>query len=70
MTVPAGTYTNCAVVEEFRTSPDRVLRTIYAAGIGPVSVEYQVHNPLVGRFETPLRASLRGVTRPGGDPLQ
>jgi hypothetical protein len=70
VTVPAGTFTNCAVVEEVRTNPDRVVRTMYAAGVGPVTVDYQVHDPIAGRFETALRASLRGLTRPGEDPLR
>ena len=70
VTVPAGTFTNCAVVEEVRTNPDRVVRTMYAAGVGPVTVDYQVHDPIAGRIETALRASLRGLTRPGEDPLR
>jgi hypothetical protein len=70
VTVPAGTFVNCAIVEEARTGPERVLRTTYAAGVGPVAVEYQVHDAATGRFETPLRATLRGVTRPGDDPLR
>jgi hypothetical protein len=70
ITVAAGTFPNCAVIEEARTSPERVLRTTYAAGVGPIAVEYQVHDAGTGRFETPLRATLRGVTRPGDDPLR
>jgi hypothetical protein len=69
VTVPAGDFENCAVVEEVRTSPDRVLRTTYAAGVGPVLLEYQVHDGASDRFEVALRATLRGVTRPGEDPL-
>ena len=69
VTVPAGDYANCAVVEETRTSPDRVLRTTYAAGIGPVTLEYQVSNPETRRFDVVLRARLLGLTRPGEDPL-
>lgn len=70
VTVPAGTFANCAVVEEVRTNPDRVTRTTYAAGVGPVLVDYQVHDATAGRFETALRATLRGITRPGEDPLR
>jgi hypothetical protein len=70
VTVPAGTFTNCAIVEEVRSNPDRVLRTTFAAGVGPVVVEYQVHDPVAGRFETALHATLRGMTRPGDDPLR
>jgi len=69
VTVPAGTYANCAVVEEARTNPDRVLRTTYAAGVGPIALEYQVSNPDTRKFEVILRARLLGLTRPGEDPL-
>jgi hypothetical protein len=69
VTVPAGTYANCAVVEEVRTNPDRVLRTTYAAGIGPIALEYQVSNPETRKFDVVLRARLLGLTRPGEDPL-
>lgn len=66
---PAGVFHNVAVVEESRTSPVRLLRTAYAPGVGPVAIGYQVHNPATGRFEQALRATLRGYSRPGQDPL-
>jgi len=69
VTVPGGTFPNCATVEESRTNPDRVTRTVYCAGVGPVSIEVQVHDPLSGSFKTEMRATLLGVTRPGEDPL-
>jgi hypothetical protein len=69
VTVPAGSYPDCAVVEEVRTNPDRVLRTTYAAGVGPIALEYQVSNPETRRFDVVLRARLLGLTRPGEDPL-
>jgi hypothetical protein len=69
VTVPAGTYPNCAVVEETRSSPDRILRTTYAAGVGPVVLEYQVTNPETRKLEVVLSARLLGVTRPGEDGL-
>jgi hypothetical protein len=69
VTVPAGTYPNCVVIEESRTGPDRVLRTTYAAGVGPIQLEYQVSNPETHKFEVVLSARLIGVTRPGEDPL-
>jgi hypothetical protein len=69
VTVPAGTYANCAVVEEARSNPDRVLRTTYAAGVGPIALEYQVSNPDTRKFDMVLRARLLGLTRPGEDPL-
>jgi hypothetical protein len=69
VTVPAGTYPNCATVEEVRHEPERVVRTVYAAGIGPISVEFQTYDPARQRFTMTVRAALRGVTRPGEDPL-
>jgi hypothetical protein len=69
ITVPAGTYANCAVIEETRSNPDRVLRTTYAPGVGPIKLEYQVSHPETRKFEVVLSARLLGVTRPGEDPL-
>jgi hypothetical protein len=69
VTVPGGTFPNCATVEENRTNPDRVTRTVYCANVGPVSIEVQVHDPLSGAYKTEMRATLLGVTRPGEDPL-
>ena len=69
VTVPAGTYANCAVVEEVRSNPDRALRTTYAAGVGAIALEYQVSNPETRKFDVVLRARLLGFTRPGEDPL-
>ena len=69
VTVPGGTFSNCATVEESRTNPDRVTRTVYCAGVGPITIEVQVHDPLSGAFKTEMRATLLGVTRPGEDPL-
>lgn len=68
ITVPAGTFVNCAVVVETRANPSRVVRTSYAPGVGAVSIEMQVSEP-GARPETALRAVLLGVTRPGEDPL-
>lgn len=64
---PSGDYTNCIVVEALRTDPVRLSRTTYAPGVGPVAIEIQVQSQ--GRFVTTMRASLRGATRPGQDPL-
>jgi hypothetical protein len=69
VTVPGGTFGNCATVEESRTNPRRITRTVYCAGVGPVSVEIQVHDPLSGAFKSEMRATLLGLTRPGQDPL-
>jgi hypothetical protein len=70
VTVAAGTFDNCVVVEEARSGPPRLVRTTYAPGVGPVALESLVQVPGRGSYETTLRASLRGVTRPGEDPLQ
>jgi hypothetical protein len=70
VTVAAGTFRNCVVVEESRSAPARVVRTTYAPGVGPVALESLVQMPGKGAYETTLRASLRGVTRPGEDPLE
>jgi hypothetical protein len=69
VSVPAGTFPGCATIEESRTNPDRITRTVYCVGVGPVSIEVQVHDPLSGAFRTEMRAALLGVTRPGEDPL-
>lgn len=69
VTVPGGTFSNCATVEESRTNPRRITRTVYCAGVGPVSIEIQVHDPLSGSFKSEMRATLLGLTRPGEDPL-
>jgi hypothetical protein len=69
VTVPGGTFPQCATIEESRTNPQRLTRTVYCAGVGPVSIEVQVHDPLSGAFKTQMRAHLLGVTRPGEDPL-
>ncbi|HVR64668.1 MAG TPA: hypothetical protein VMU50_22365 [Polyangia bacterium] len=66
-TVLAGTFKNCIVVEETRSEPTRIVRTTFAPGTGPISVEASVQDG--GRFVTTMRASLRGMTRPGQDPL-
>jgi hypothetical protein len=69
VTVPGGTFGGCATIEESRTEPARVFRTTYAAGVGPIELEVQVHDAATGQFRTELRAALVGVTRPGEDPL-
>jgi hypothetical protein len=67
ITLDSGKYANCAMVEETRTDPMRLVRTTFAPGVGPVLVEVQVQDG--AKFVTATRATLRGVTRPGQDPL-
>jgi len=67
VSVPSGDYAGCVVVETLRREPNRLARTTYAPGIGPVVIEVQVESE--GRLVTTLRAELRGATKPGADPL-
>jgi hypothetical protein len=69
VTVPAGAFSNCVVVEENRSSPARLVRTTYAPGTGPIAVDLLVHDDATGVFQPALRARLRGVTAPGADPV-
>lgn len=62
-----ASYDNCVVVETLRSDPVRLSRTTFAPGVGPVAIEVQVQSQ--GRFVTTLKASLRGATKPGQDPL-
>lgn len=61
----AGRFEGCAVVEERRHSPERVTRTTYAPGVGPVRIELEAEGTPPQR----VRAVLRGFTKPGQDPL-
>ena len=65
VTVPAGDFSNCVVVEENRSTPARLVRTTYAPGTGPIAVDLLVHDEVTGAFQPALRARLRGVTAPG-----
>ncbi|HEX3693802.1 MAG TPA: hypothetical protein VH374_00325 [Polyangia bacterium] len=67
VTVEAGTFKNCVVVEETRSEPIRIVRTTFAPGVGPIAVEVSVQDGV--RFVTTTKAILRGVTKPGQDPL-
>ena len=64
---PGGDYKNCVVVEILRHEPNRLSRTTFAPGMGPVDIEVQVESE--GRFVTTTHATLRGATKPGQDPL-
>jgi hypothetical protein len=69
VTVPAGTFPGCATIEEMRSDPQRVVRTVYAPRVGPVEIEVLVASASGGAFETAMHAQLLGMTRPGEDPL-
>ena len=64
VSLPSATYRDCAVVEEVRGHPDRVTRTTYCKGVGPVQIEMRVYNPMKMDYETIVRATLLSVTRP------
>ena len=64
VTLPSGNYRDCAVVEEVRGQPSRVTRTTYCKGTGPVQIEMRVYSPMKLDFETVVRATILGVTRP------
>ncbi len=64
VTLPSGLYRDCAVVEETREQPNRVTRTTYCKGVGPIAIEMRVYNPMKLDFETMVRATLLSVTRP------
>jgi hypothetical protein len=64
VSLPSGTYGDCAVVEETRNQPERVTRTTYCKGVGPVAIDMRVYNPMKLDFETAVRATLLSVTRP------
>jgi hypothetical protein len=67
ITVEAGHYYDCAVIEVTRDDPPRISRTTFAPDVGPVALEYQVQDG--GKFVVTARARLRSVTKPGDDPF-
>jgi hypothetical protein len=67
VTVDAGHFYDCAVVEVTRTDPPRVARTIFAPDVGPVVIEVQVQQ--AGKYVVATRARLRSATKPGEDPF-
>jgi hypothetical protein len=67
VTVDAGHFYDCAVVEVTRSDPPRLARTIFAPDVGPVVIEVQVQQD--GKYVVATRASLRSATKPGDDPF-
>jgi hypothetical protein len=65
VTVDAGHFYDCAIVEVTRTDPPRIARTTFAPDVGPVSLEVQVQDG--GKYVVMTRARLRAITRPGED---
>ena len=64
VTLPSGAYRDCAVVEEIRRDPERVTRTTYCRGTGPVEIDVRIFDPFKKSFEPMAHARLLGVTRP------
>jgi hypothetical protein len=67
VTVDAGHFYDCAVVEVTRANPPRIARTIFAPDVGPIVIEVQVQQD--GKYVVATRASLRSTTKPGDDPF-
>jgi hypothetical protein len=66
VTVEAGRFTDCAIVEVTRADPVRIARTTFAPDVGWIVLEVQVQQGS-GAFVTTTRAMLRGLTKPGQD---
>jgi hypothetical protein len=67
VTVGAGHFYDCAVVEVTRANPPRLARTVFAPDVGPVVIEVQVQQG--GKYVVATRATLRSATKPGEDPF-
>ena len=67
VTVDAGHFYDCAVVEVTRTDPPRLARTTFAPDVGPVVIEVQMQQN--GKYVVTTRARLRSATKPGDDPF-
>jgi hypothetical protein len=67
VTVDAGHFFDCAIVEVTRADPPRLVRTTFAPDVGPIVIEMQVQEN--GKYVVMTRARLRSATRPGDDPF-
>jgi hypothetical protein len=67
VTLPSGAYRDCAIVEELRRAPERVTRTTYCRGTGPVEIEVRVFDPFQKSFVPMAHARLLAVTRPDAE---
>jgi len=67
VTVEAGHFYDCAIVEVTRADPPRLVRTTFAPDVGPVVIEVQVQEN--GKYVVTTRARLRSATKPGDDPF-
>ena len=64
VTLPSGSYRDCAVVEEVRRDPNRVSRTTYCRFVGPVVIDVLVFNPTTQKYEVAAHARIMSVSRP------
>ncbi len=64
--LPTASYRDCVLVEERRQGPDRLTRTTYCRGVGPVEIEMQVSNPVTYTYEVLAHARLASMSRPEG----
>ena len=64
VTLPSGSYRDCAVVEEVRRDPNRVTRTTYCRDAGPIEIEMRVFNPTKQAYEILAHARIMSVSRP------
>jgi hypothetical protein len=67
VTVDAGHFYDCVVVEVTRVDPPRLARTTFAPDVGPIVIEVQVQES--GKYVVATRARLRSATKPGDDPF-
>jgi hypothetical protein len=66
ITVDAGHFYDCALIEVVKADPPRITRTTFAPDIGPVTLEQQVQQE-GGKYGVTTRARLRSITKPGED---
>jgi hypothetical protein len=64
VTLRAGTFHDCAMVEERRRAPNRITRTTYCPDAGPIELELRVFSPLEQAYELHTRAYIMNVSRP------
>ncbi len=64
VTLPAGTFDDCAIVVEVRRDPPRTTRTTFCRGAGPVELEMRVFSPSKQAYEVHARARIMNVSRP------
>lgn len=64
VTLPSGSYGDCAVVEEVRRNPNRVTRTTFCRLVGPVVIEMLVADPIKHTYDVTAHARILSLSRP------